>query len=181
MGSIDFANITLQACDKPTRISLSSSCSAFSLLISASSVCTSFTSTCNLFPRRQAPPSTRCALELSCEPPSEENLHACWLQPPCKYRTCMFSFPLAVCAFLAGGRVRFKTLAKAKRPKVQVMGHVLAPSLPPDQVEQLHSHLILLHCCFAQFHLHFAYPEHTLDCIPYKYLYIEGSLSSYLT
>ena len=50
MGSIDFANITLQACDKPTRISLSSSCSAFSLLISASSVCTSFTSTCNLFP-----------------------------------------------------------------------------------------------------------------------------------
>ena len=80
MGSIDFANITLQACDKPTRISLSSSCSAFSLLISASSVCTSFTSTCNLFPRRQAPPSTRCALELSCEPPSEENLHAYCLQ-----------------------------------------------------------------------------------------------------
>ena len=61
------------------------------------------------------------------------------------------------------------------------MGHALALSLPPDQVEQLHSHLILLHCCFTQFHLHFAYPEHTLDCIPYKYLYIEGNLSLYLT
>ena len=69
------------------------------------------------FPGHQAPPSTRCALELSCEPPSGETLNAGWLQSPYKYRTCMFSFPLAVCAFLAGGRVRFKTLAKPKRPK----------------------------------------------------------------
>ena len=122
MGSIYLENIASRACDNLTRIfnwfsvyssntssssksfcnsSFASSCSAFSLLISASSVCTSFTSTCNLFPRRQAPPSTRCALELSCEPPSGESLNAGWLQPPCKCGTCMFSFPLAVCAFLA--------------------------------------------------------------------------------
>ena len=50
-------------------------------------------------PGRQAPPSTRCALELSFEPPSRENLHA-YCNHPSKHHTCIFSFPLAVCTFL---------------------------------------------------------------------------------
>ena len=121
MWSIDFVNITLQACDKLTRIfnwysvhfsntssssnsfhntSFASSCSAFSLLISASSVCTSFTSTCNLFPQASSSSihslCTRTFMratfggESSCVlfaiTPVISHLHA--------------SFPLAACAFL---------------------------------------------------------------------------------
>ena len=76
------SHVPNSACQSPTFLS-----SALSLRPAASS------------PGRQAPPSTRCALELSYQPPSRENLHA-FCYHPRKHRTCIFSLPLAVCTFL---------------------------------------------------------------------------------